>query len=223
MKRQRLILIGVALVLAGAGTVLAEGGRRQKGRRQPGPARAGRGMAGDRMLALPPHIAKTMTEEQKAQAQEIVQAAHRQQRQLVKETRTKLMSLLTDEQKAQLKETRRGEQTLSDQQKADPGERRRKGRSAVNLSEEQKAKTLEIRKAAYTKAAASASVEDMDKVLTEMRQELKSVLTEEQLEQARRARLRAGGMRSRGRGPVGGPKGSRRGRGLQGSSETQPK
>lgn len=96
-------------------------------------------------------IMRVLTEEQRAKSEQILKAA-----------REEIKNLLTDEQKAELQERRRGR------------------RPDLGLTDEQKAKSAEIRKAARRKAKDAKTPEERREIRKQMHEDLKEILTDEQ-------------------------------------------
>ena len=222
-------LIG-ALVLGGS-TVLAQQGpgepvrarrRARAGGRRPGQRPGGRIMQildeqqkAQFGQARPRRVAQlNLTDEQKTKAKQIWAGARKQAKaaatrverlEIYKKAQSDLQSLLTDDQRAKLAELRKDR---------GPG---------IDLTEQQKAEMVEIRKASRAAMVFAETPEARRQLLDQTREDIKSVLTAEQLAkldafqktQAERGKLRGG--RRGGRDMMGGQgRGESGGRGMMG-------
>lgn len=190
MRRLMMAGLGVLALLLVAGPVWAgEGGEKQGRMRERMKERMEQRQErrGQRVQAF--KQIEGLTDEQKAKIRELHKGL-REKRKATKtpEERAKLIAtvreevekVLTEEQLAKLKKLRQA--ALAER---DP-------LNKLSLTEDQKAKIAELRKAAAEKAKATEDREERVKIFATLRQDVKKLLTEEQVKKLEAARPRPG-------------------------------
>jgi len=190
MKRHWITALAACLtlvVLAGSLSAKENKGRRVRKGDADGPKRVRRGPGGPRKM---PDVG--LTDEQKGKIEEIRKAAMAEikdakpteRREIFAKMRKDIHAVFTEEQLAKLKKARE--------------EGGRGKRPDLGLTDEQKAKMAEIRKAAAAKMK-DAKPEDRKGIMEDARKEMEAILTPEQLEKFKK--MRAGGRHGRGQMP----------------------
>ena len=188
MRRHWIVTVAVlfAMVLA-TGWVLAQEGDDRPERRDRDRARRVRGeggprdrRSGDRMRRPDPLRGLDLTEEQKQNIAKLRKAAMEKIKAINEQLRKDIEAELTDEQKKKLEELRK-----------------RRGPPDLGLTDEQKAQSAKIRKAAMAKMKDAETREERRAIMEQMRKDMDKLLTEEQSEKLAEIRKKMRDRRDR--------------------------